>query len=116
LLCAAQILQSEARQQSFETLPMQHVELGKGLPAGAHFLQSRLVLAAPGVGKSRPIELILKVAEDFFTLPGDRRAPVHHGPEHVEKQGLDRGLASVHGANSLLKCAGFTGLQPWLSH
>ena len=59
------------------------------MPAGAHFLHAGLVFAAPGVGKSRPIEAVAKGAEDFFGLPGDRRAPVDQGSEYVEEQCSD---------------------------
>ena len=75
---------------------MQHVELGKGLPAGAHLLHPGLVFAAPGVGECRPIEFIPKAAEDLFGLARDRCAPVHQGPEHVEKQRADVRLGGVY--------------------
>ena len=93
-----QVLQTEARQQAFEVAPVQHVELGEGLPAGAHFLHTGLVFAAPGVGESQPIELVSEQFEDFFRFPGDRLAPVHHRPEHVEKQGADHCWRGVHAA------------------
>ena len=67
---------------------MQHVELGEGLPAGAHLLHAGLIFATPSVGESRPVEVIPKGDEDFFGFPGDRRAPVDQGAEYVEEQGF----------------------------
>jgi hypothetical protein len=60
------------RQDAFEIAPVQHIELGKRLPAGAHFLHAGLVLGPPGVGKGQPVELGSNRTEDKFGLPGDR--------------------------------------------
>ena len=88
-----QVLQAEARQQSFETLPMQHVELGK------RACRPERTSSKPGwysprqaSAKAVPIEVIPKGAEDFFALAGDRRAPVDHRPEYVEKQRFETGV------------------------
>ncbi len=67
---------------------MQHVELGEGLPAGAHLLHPGLIFAPPGVGEGRPVEVIPKGAEYFFGLPGDRGTPVDEGAEYIEEQGF----------------------------
>ena len=60
------------RQDAFEIAPVQHIELGKRLPAGAHLLHSGLVFAAPGVREGRPIDLVAQSPKNFFGLPGDR--------------------------------------------
>ncbi len=84
-----QVLQAEARQEASDVAPVQHVELGEGLPAGAHLLHPRLIFSPPGVGESGPVETIPERLEDFFGFPGNRRAPVNHGSKYVEEQGSD---------------------------
>jgi len=51
-----EFLEAKMRQYPFEGLPMQYVEFGIREAPGTHFLHGRLILLAPGIGKSQPVD------------------------------------------------------------
>ena len=90
--------ETEARDEALEVAPVQDVELGEGLPAGAHLLHAGLVFGAPGIGEGDPVEPMAERGQNPLRLAGDRGPPVHQGAEDVEKQGADAGDRGVCGA------------------
>ena len=51
-------MQTEARHETLEVAPVQHVELAERDAAGAHLFHAGLVFAPPGVGEGDPVEVV----------------------------------------------------------
>ena len=75
---------------------MQDVEFAERHAAGAHLLHGALVLAAPGVGKFGPIEVIATRLKDRFRFTRDRGAPIHQRAENVEEEGFHDGQHRIN--------------------
>ena len=80
------LVEPEAGEDAFQISAMHHIEPGEGLAPGSYFLHTRLVFAAPGIGKRGPVEVEAPGAEHRARLPRHAGAPVDEGAEHVEEQ------------------------------
>src|SRR5262249_20638897 len=86
-----EFLEPEARLDLVEHAPVNDVELHERLPASAYLVHAGLVFGAPRIREGEPVERVSQRLEDSFRLAGDAIAPIHHGAEYIEKQGLDLG-------------------------
>src|SRR5262249_61922509 len=84
------LLQTEAPADAFEHAAMDQVELDELDLARAHLVHAGLILRTPGVRESEPVVRIAERLEDAFGLARNAVAPIDHGAEYVEHQGLDR--------------------------
>src|SRR5262249_12619610 len=82
---------AETRQDPFEIVPMQHVELAERHAARAHLVHRGLVFGAPGIGEGEPVEQVALRLEDDFRFARDAGTPIDQRAEHVEEQRLHAG-------------------------
>jgi hypothetical protein len=83
-------LEREFPAQLIEDHAVQLVDVGPAERALAHPRHRRLVARAPRVGELRPVHAQSLARSEDLALADDRRAPVHHRTEYVERQCLDR--------------------------
>src|ERR1041385_212908 len=75
----------ELVQRFLKHLSMQIVELGPGYLAGAYPVHVGPIERAPGVGESRPVDVLDSFdGAELFALRHHARAPVDDGSENIE--------------------------------
>src|SRR2546422_1446659 len=88
-LAVRQPLDRELSQQLLEALTMEIVELRPRSPAAPHLVHRRLIQAAPRVGELRPVDRETFGLAEGLALADEARPPIHHRPEHVERERFD---------------------------
>jgi len=89
--------EAKSRKDAVEIAAMQNVEAREGNAAGADFFHAGLILSAPGIGESEPIESEAERRETRLNLRCDAAAPVDQRAENVEEKGFYFGCARQEG-------------------
>src|SRR5262245_42336364 len=76
----------ETRHDEIEITPMQQVELAERNVPVAHLVHRALILAAPGVRKSEPIDHDAERLENLLGLAGNAGGPINQGAEDITQQ------------------------------